>query len=114
MKSILLILFLLQSVFSEETYDPSADALNDIKNAITLAKKNNKHVFVKVGGNWCGWCKLYARFTESDEEIAQKISERNKARKNKDYKAADKIRKELLDKGVLIEDKDDKTLWKFK
>ena len=50
----------------------------------------------------------------SDEEIAQKISERNKARKNKDYKAADKIRNELLDKGVLIEDKDDKTLWKFK
>ena len=45
MKSILLILFLLQSVFSEETYDPSADALNDIKNAITLAKKNNKHVY---------------------------------------------------------------------
>ena len=50
----------------------------------------------------------------SDEEIAQKISERNKARKNKDYKAADEIRNELLDKGVLIEDKDDKTLWKFK
>ena len=50
----------------------------------------------------------------SEEEIKQKIAERNNARKNKDYKAADKIRDELLDKGVLIEDKDDKTLWKFK
>ena len=50
----------------------------------------------------------------SEEEIKQKIIERNNARKNKDYKAADKIRDELLDKGVLIEDKDDKTLWKFK
>jgi len=50
----------------------------------------------------------------SEEEIKQKITERNNARKNKDYKAADKIRDELLDKGVLIEDKDDKTLWKFK
>ena len=50
----------------------------------------------------------------SEEEIKQKITERNKARKNKDYKAADEIRNELLDKGVLIEDKDDKTLWKFK
>ena len=47
-----------------------------------------------------------------DDKI--KIAERNNARKNKDYKAADKIRNELLDKGVLIEDKDDKTLWKFK
>ncbi len=50
----------------------------------------------------------------SEEEIKQKIAERNNARKNKDYKAADQIRNELLDKGVLIEDKDDKTLWKFK
>ena len=50
----------------------------------------------------------------SEDEIKQKIDERNNARKNKDYKAADEIRNELLDKGVLIEDKDDKTLWKFK
>ena len=50
----------------------------------------------------------------SEDEIKQKIDERNNARKNKDYKTADKIRNELLDKGVLIEDKDDKTLWKFK
>tara|TARA_B100002051_G_scaffold262490_1_gene285162 strand:+ start:18 stop:1379 length:1362 start_codon:yes stop_codon:yes gene_type:complete len=50
----------------------------------------------------------------SEDEIKQKIAERNNARKNKDYKAADAIRNELLDKGVLIEDKDDKTLWKFK
>ena len=50
----------------------------------------------------------------SEEEIKQKIDARNKARKNKDYKSADEIRNELLDKGVLIEDKDDKTLWKFK
>lgn len=50
----------------------------------------------------------------SKKEIEKKIEERNIARKNKDYKAADNIRDELLDKGVLIEDKDDKTLWKFK
>ena len=50
----------------------------------------------------------------TEKEIKQKINERNNARKNKDYKTADKIRNELLDKGVLIEDKDDKTQWKFK
>ena len=42
------------------------------------------------------------------------IDLRNKARQNKNYKEADEIRNKLLDKGVLIEDKDDKTLWKFK
>ncbi len=44
----------------------------------------------------------------------EKIQERNNARENKNYKEADKIRNELLDKGVLIEDKDGKTIWKFK
>jgi len=50
----------------------------------------------------------------TDDEINQKILERNIARKNKDFKKADEIRDELEDKGVLIEDKDDKTHWKFK
>ena len=50
----------------------------------------------------------------SEAEIKSKIDLRNKARADKDYKEADRIRDELFDKGVLIEDKDDKTLWKFK
>ncbi len=50
----------------------------------------------------------------SEKEILHKIQERNKARETKNYKEADKIRNELLDKGVLIEDKDGKTTWKFK
>jgi len=50
----------------------------------------------------------------SEEEILSKIKERDKARKNKDYKLSDKIRDELLNKGVLIEDKDGKTTWKLK
>ncbi|MDC3028447.1 cysteine--tRNA ligase [Candidatus Pelagibacter sp.] len=52
--------------------------------------------------------------TINENEIKSKIELRNKARKNKDYKEADRIRDELSDKGVLIEDKDGKTLWKFK
>ncbi len=50
----------------------------------------------------------------SEKEINIKIDLRNKARADKDYKKADRIRDELFDKGVLIEDKDGKTLWKFK
>ena len=50
----------------------------------------------------------------SEEEIENKIQLRNNARANKDYKEADNIRDYLLDKGVLIEDKDGKTIWKFK
>ena len=50
----------------------------------------------------------------SEQEILAKIDERNEARDKKNYKLADKIRNELLNKGLLIEDKDDKTSWKLK
>ena len=50
----------------------------------------------------------------SEKKILLKINERNKAREDKKYKLADQIRDELLDKGVLIEDADGKTTWKFK
>ena len=50
----------------------------------------------------------------SEKEILLKIDERNKAREDKNYKLADKIRNELLDKNILIEDTNGKTTWKFK
>jgi cysteinyl-tRNA synthetase len=85
-------------------------------------KGENKELFISA-------CKYIGLFNEdnqqwekykknkasiSESEINTKIDLRNKARANKDYKEADRIRDELLDKGVLIEDKDGKTLWKFK
>jgi len=50
----------------------------------------------------------------SEKEILSKIKERDIARKNKNYKLSDKIRDELLNKGVLIKDKNGKTFWKLK
>ena len=50
----------------------------------------------------------------SDDEIDLLIKDRNEARNNKNYELADKIRRQLLDKGILIEDKDGKTTWKIK
>tara|TARA_B100002051_G_scaffold164166_1_gene155139 strand:+ start:340 stop:1701 length:1362 start_codon:yes stop_codon:yes gene_type:complete len=50
----------------------------------------------------------------SEKDILAKIDERNIARDNKDYILADKIRDELLQNEVLLEDKDGKTTWKIK
>ena len=61
---------------------------------------------------WLNYKKAKVSITE--QEIAEKIELRNKARTDKDYKEADNIRNYLLDKGVLIEDKDGKTIWKLK
>jgi cysteinyl-tRNA synthetase len=48
----------------------------------------------------------------SEEWIAAKIGEREAARKRKDYAAADRIRKELLEKGIVLEDKAGSTTWR--
>jgi cysteinyl-tRNA synthetase len=47
-----------------------------------------------------------------DRYVDEKIAEREDARKRKDYAAADRIRKELLDKGIVLEDKAGKTGWR--
>ena len=49
-----------------------------------------------------------------DKFINERIKERNKARKQGDYKLADTIREELENKGIIIEDKEDQTSWKQK
>ncbi len=49
-----------------------------------------------------------------EEKINKKINLRNKARENKDFKEADRMRKELLEEGIIIEDKDGKTTWRVK
>ena len=56
------------------------------------------------------------KIEEIDKDfILSKINERLDAKKNKNYQLADKIRQELLDKGVILEDvANDKTNYSFK
>ncbi len=46
-------------------YNPSANAQADINAAVAKAKKENKHVFIQVGGNWCVWCILFHDLVEA-------------------------------------------------
>jgi cysteinyl-tRNA synthetase len=55
-----------------------------------------------------------SKYKISEEVILKKIKQRIEARDNSNFELADKIRDELLDKGIIIEDKKDKTSWKFK
>ncbi|MFH2096895.1 MAG: thioredoxin family protein [Bacteroidota bacterium] len=50
-------------------YNPDADAETELMNAITVAGKENKHVFIQIGGNWCPWCIRFHNFCESDNAI---------------------------------------------
>lgn len=50
----------------------------------------------------------------SEKDIPDKISERKEARQRKDWSLADRIRKELEEKGIILEDKKDRTTWRIK
>jgi len=50
----------------------------------------------------------------SPEEIEDLIARRTEARKNKDFATADKIRNDLTEMGILLEDTPQETLWRVK
>lgn len=50
-------------------YNPNANAKADIDAAVAKAKAANKHVFVQVGGNWCGWCIAFHKLVDATPEL---------------------------------------------
>ncbi len=114
---------------SDEILKPLYEDLNTpgyIANLHKLYEKANKGENIDLFISACKFIGLMNETSEqwnkfkknrvsiTESEIENFLSLRDKARENKNYKEADRIRDELLDKGVLIEDKDGKTLWKFK
>jgi len=57
---------------------------------------------------------LQARMALDDEDIEKLVAERTQAKKLRNFARADQIRKELLYKGVVIEDSKDGVRWKRK
>ena len=84
--------------------DSNKKLFNQACNLIGLLLEDDK--------KWNSYKKVNIKISE--EEIIYKINERNTARKNNNFKLADKIRNELFENGILIEDKDYKTTWKYK
>jgi cysteinyl-tRNA synthetase len=96
--------------------------LHELFNLALKGNKSKRDEFNKA-------CRLIGIFNENKESlekkkkvlakideryILEKIEARMDARKSGDYKLADKIRNELLKNGIVIEDKQNKTEWKYK
>jgi len=50
-------------------YNPYENVDSAINVALKKAKKEGKHVFLQMGGNWCIWCARFNQFTTSDKQV---------------------------------------------
>ncbi|MEM4137411.1 MAG: cysteine--tRNA ligase [Candidatus Anstonellaceae archaeon] len=73
------------------------------------AIKTIKELFEILGVNIS-----YPALKISKKEIEDLLEKRQEARLNKDFERADQIRKLLLDKGIIVEDSTNGTIWKIK
>ncbi|MCX6734945.1 MAG: cysteine--tRNA ligase [Candidatus Peregrinibacteria bacterium] len=55
---------------------------------------------------------IFVEETSIDSDVEKLIEKRNFARKNRDFKTSDFIRDQLLEKGIVLEDKPQGTIWK--
>lgn len=78
-KKIVPLLFVVFPIFTfsqaKQVYNPAANAKADVQNAIDLANKKGKHVFLQIGGNWCPWCIKFHNFVEGNTEINTYLKE---------------------------------------
>src|SRR5512139_1070848 len=75
----LLSFFLLLSLntFANDTtklYNPYANAEKDVAAALAKAKKENKHVLLQIGGNWCIWCYRFEDFVKKDTGLSKLLA----------------------------------------
>ncbi len=58
-----------------DIYDPGLDVKAAIKTAMADAMKQNKHILLMFGGNWCPWCHKLHNLFETDKAINTYLAE---------------------------------------
>ena len=67
---VFIILIYCNNIYAQKkVYNPKADSKKELNTAITTAKKEGKHVFIKIGGNWCSWCLLFHKYTLENKNV---------------------------------------------
>ena len=50
-------------------YNPTANTAKDISEVLKQAQSEKIYVLIQAGGNWCGWCIAFNKFTKEDKQI---------------------------------------------
>jgi cysteinyl-tRNA synthetase len=80
--------------------------------ALAAQLRNSAELLGLLGSDPEEWFTLDANAELTGPQIEERLGERNAARKNRDFAAADRIRDELAGAGISIEDGPDGTRWR--
>lgn len=58
---------------AHQVYDEKADAVLEVKTALTRARAENRRVLVVWGANWCSWCVKLADLCAKDKDVAREL-----------------------------------------
>ncbi len=91
-------------------------AVEFVWHALDAIRETSKvlNIFQKTPRQWYLAMARMKGIDITEEYINEKIRLRAEARRVKDFKTADAIRKELEEKGIVLEDKRDRTEWKVR
>ena len=56
-----------------DIYNTQADAAPAIAEALAIARKQNKHVLLDFGANWCVWCHRLHRVFTTDPLVSSRL-----------------------------------------
>jgi cysteinyl-tRNA synthetase len=95
---------------------PGADSKEVLRRALKALDETGEvlNIFRKTPADWYRSLMATRNIPLSPDEIENMIARRMSARAAKDWANADVIRKELEDKGIILEDKTDGTTWRVK
>jgi len=58
-----------------DIYDPQADGMTQISSALTAARASHKHVLLKLGANWCIWCRRLNDVFHQHPVVARELAD---------------------------------------
>lgn len=96
---------------------PSGQNANELVSktkALLMDAGSVLNIFRKTSDQWQMALMRTKKIPLTETDIASRITSREEARQKKDWAAADAIRRELDEKGIILEDKKDGTGWKIK
>ncbi|MBO5963836.1 MAG: thioredoxin family protein [Bacteroidales bacterium] len=64
---------IMSNLNAQKLYDEKANWKEQVENSLKKAEKENKHLLIQFGGNWCKWCIMFDRFVQSDNELKQLV-----------------------------------------